>query len=296
MLSLTIIALVFRLAEGFSSSYKITSATAWITDPISLYVDFAASLTPTDSSPSVFQYWYRGAPAVFTCTTRNCTGVSFVPLPGLSAARLAHGGVPARRIRQQSPTVAGAQFFLSTGYATPNRDTELIVCQPDDSTCSKPQISNTVNSPGFGQAGLRLTFTRPSGLPIMVIPQARYASVDNRVTGYTIEACQDPLCQLPRTRAALPFNLTGKAYCEGTSVDVALNQRGLPSWLTLCGQELNLIHCLSATCNETLVNQFEVNRDRVYFVYTAVDSKFRFTITANGQTPKSGIWPTIAIP
>ncbi|CAF4992835.1 unnamed protein product, partial [Rotaria sp. Silwood1] len=191
-----------------------------------------------------------------------------VPMPGLRAAELAYGGISPRRIQQRSPIVSDAQFFLSTGYATPNRDTELIVCQTDDLTCSKPRIMNTVNSPGFGQAGLRLTFTHPLGLPIMLIPEARYASRDNRVTGYMIEACQDPLCQLPRSRASLPFNLTGKAYCEGTSVDVALNRFGLPSWLTLCGSELNLIHCLTAT---------------------SVDSQFRFTITTTGQTPQSDI-------
>ncbi|CAF3087834.1 unnamed protein product [Rotaria sp. Silwood2] len=212
-----------------------------------------------------------------------------VPMPGLRAAELAYGGISPRRIQQRSPTVSDAQFFLSTGYATPNRDTELIVCQTDDPTCSKPQIMNTVNSPGFGQAGLRLTFTHPLGLPIMLIPEARYASRDNRVTGYMIEACQDPLCQLPRLRASLPFNLTGKAYCEGTSVDVALNRFGQPSWLTLCGSELNLIHCLTATCNQTSVTQFNINRDWVYFVYLAVDSQFRFTITTTGQTPQSDI-------
>jgi hypothetical protein len=123
----------------------------------------------------------------------------------------------------------------------------------------------------------------------MLIPQARYASRDNRVTGYTIEACHQPLCLSPRSRASLPFNLTGNAYCLGTSVDVALNQLGFQSWLTLCGEELNLIHCLSATCNETFVNQFKVNRNFVYFVYLAVDSQFRFIITTTGQTPKSGM-------
>jgi hypothetical protein len=212
-----------------------------------------------------------------------------VPMPGLSVARLAYGGISPRRIQQQSPAAAGTQVFLSTGYATPNRDTELIVCVAEDPSCSKPQVMNTVNCPGFGQAGLRLTFTRPLGLPIMLIPQARYASRDNRVTGYTIEACQDPLCQSQRSRASLPFNLTGNADCLGTSVDVALNQLGFPSWLTLCGEELNLIHCLSATCNETFVNQFKVNHNFVYFAYLAVDSHFRFTITTTGQIPQSGM-------
>ena len=211
-----------------------------------------------------------------------------LPLPGLSAAQLAYGGVSPRRIQQRSPSVPGAQLFLSKGYATRNRDTELVICHAADPSCSTPQISNTVNCPGFGQAGLRLTFTRPLGLPIMLIPEARYASRDNRVTGYMIEACQDPLCQLPRSHALLPFNLTGKAYCEGTSVDVALNRLGFPSWLTLCGPELNLIHCLTSTCNQTSVTQLKVNANLVYFVYLAVDAQFRFTITTNGQTPQSG--------
>ena len=137
-------------------------------------------------------------------------------------------------------------------------------------------------------AGLRLTFTRSLGLPIMLIPQAKYASRDNRVTGYNIEACQDPMCQLSRSRASLPFNLTGTANCLGTSIDVAINRLGFPSWLTLCNEELNLIHCLSPTCNQTLVNQFKINRDFVYFVYLAVDSHFLFTITTTGQTAQSG--------
>jgi hypothetical protein len=288
MLLILICFTIFELAFCSPSSYKIISATAWITEPPSLYVDFSASLTPIDFLPSVFQYSFKGASTVFTCATRNCNKVRMMPLPGLSAARLAYGGVSPRHIQQQSPVVTGTQLFLSTGYSRPNRDTELVVCQADDLNCSKPQISNTVNSPGFGQAGLRLTFTRPLGLPIMLIPEARYASRDNRVTGYIIEACQDPLCQLPRSYASLPFNLTGKAYCEGTSVDVALNRLGLPSWLTLCGQELNLIHCLSTTCNQTLVTQFKVSRDLVSFVYLAVDSHFRFTITTTGQTAQSG--------
>ncbi|CAF4069747.1 unnamed protein product [Rotaria sordida] len=212
-----------------------------------------------------------------------------IPMPGLNVAQFAYGGVSPRRIQQQSPTVAGAQFFLSTGYATPNRDTELIVCAAEDPSCEKPRVMNTVDSSGFGQAGLRLTFTQPFGLPIMLIPEAKYASRDNRVTGYKIEACQDPLCQLPRSLASLPFNLTGTANCLGTSIDVAINRFGFPSWLTLCDEELNLIHCLSPTCNQTLVNQFKVNRDFVYFVYLAVDSHFRFTITTTGQTAQSDI-------
>ncbi|CAF3513048.1 unnamed protein product [Rotaria sp. Silwood1] len=159
-----------------------------------------------------------------------------VPMPGLRAAELAYGGISPRRIQQRSPIVADAQFFLSTGYATPNRDTELIVCQTDDLTCSKPRIMNTVNSPGFGQAGLRLTFTHPLGLPIMLIPEARYASRDNRVTGYMIEACQDPLCQLPRSRASLPFNLTGKAYCE----------------------DITYIRCLDPDCTESIQSQLTI--------------------------------------
>ena len=280
---------IIKLALSYASTYKISSATAWITTPISLYPDFSASLTPDDFLPSVFQYSYGPQSVVFTCTTRNCSEVRVLPLPGLSAAKLAYGGVSSRRIQQRSPGAPGAQFFLSKGYATRNRDTELIVCLAHDPSCSTPQIFNTVNCPGFGQAGLRLTFIRPLGLPIMLIPEARYASQDNRVTGYMIEACQDPLCQLQRSRALLPFNLTGKAYCEGTSVDVALNRLGFPSWLTLCGPELNLIHCLTSTCNQTLVTQFKVNANLVYFVYLAVDAQFRFTITTNGQTPQSGM-------
>ncbi|CAF0813558.1 unnamed protein product [Adineta steineri] len=280
---------IVKFAWSSSSSYKIISATAWITTPISLYPDFSASLTPIDFQPSIFQYSFNGPSTVFTCTTRSCKQVSMVPMPGLNVARLAYGGVSPRRIQQLSPVVVGTQFFLSTGYATPNRDTELIACAAEDPACSKPNVMNTVNSPGFGQAGLRLTFTRPLGLPIMLIPEARYASRDNRVTGYTIEACQDPLCHFSRSRSSLPFNLTGNANCLGTSIDVALNQLGFPSWLTLCGTELNLIHCLSATCNETLVNQFKVNHDFVYFTYLAVDSQFRFTIATTGQTAQSDI-------
>jgi hypothetical protein len=280
---------IVKLAWSLSSTYKIISATAWITTPITLYPDFSASLTPIDFLPSIFQYSFHGASTVFTCTTRNCEKVAMTAMPGLSVAQLAYGGISPRRIQQQSPIIAGTRFFLSIGYATPNKDTELIVCIAEDSSCSKPQVRNTVNSPGFGQAGLRLTFTRPFGLPIMLIPEARYASRDNRVTGYTVEACQDPLCQLSRSRVSLPFNLTGNAYCLGTSVDVSLNRLGFPSWLTLCGEELNLIHCLSATCNQTLVNKFKVSRDYVYFVYLAVDSHFRFTITTTGQTPQSGM-------
>ena len=284
-----IIFTILKLVWCSSPSHKIISATAWITEPDEFYTDFSASLTPIDFLPSIFQYSFHRASTVFTCTTRSCKQVKMVPMPGLSVAHLAYGGVSPRRIEQQSPIVTGAQFFLSTGYATPNRDTELIVCVADDPNCSKPQIMNTVNCPGFGKGGLRLTFTRPSGLPTMLIPQARYASRDNRVTGYTIEACQDSLCPSPRSRAALPFNLTGNADCLGTSIDVAINQFGFPSWLTLCEQELNLIHCLSATCNETFVNQFKVDHNFVYFAYMAVDSHFRFTITTTGQVPNSGM-------
>jgi hypothetical protein len=280
---------IVKLAWSSSATYKIISATAWITTPISLYPDFSASLNPINFCPSIFQYNFHDDSTVFTCKTRSCEQVTMIPMPGLNVAQLAYGGVSPRRIQQQSPIVAGTQFFLSKGYATPNRDTELIVCMAKDPNCSKPQVMNTVDSSGFGQAGLRLTFTRPLGLPIMLIPEARYASRDNRVTGYMIEACQDPLCQLPRSRASLPFNLTGTANCLGTSIDVALNRLGFPSWLTLCDQELNLIHCLSATCNQTLVNQFKINRDFVYFVYLAVDSQFRFTITTTGQTAQSGM-------
>ena len=211
-----------------------------------------------------------------------------VPMPGLAKAQLAYGGVSSRRIQQESPIVAGAQFLLSKGYATPNRDTELVVCQSDDRNCAKPQISNTADCSGFGQAGLRLTFTRPDGLPIMLIPEAKYASRDNRVTGYIIEACTDPLCQSARSRASLPFNLTGTANCLGTSIDVALNRFGFPSWLTLCDEELNLIHCLTSSCNQTSVSPFKVNRNLVYFVYLAVDSDFRFVITTTEQAAQSG--------
>jgi hypothetical protein len=284
-----IVLMIVKLVWCSSSTYKIISATAWITTPDDFYTDFSASLTPQDFLPSIFQYNFHGASTVFTCTTRSCKQVTIVSMPGLSVAQLAYGGVSPRRIQQKSPIVDGAQFFLSIGYATPNRDTELIVCVAEDPSCSKPQVMNTVNSPGFGQAGLRLTFTRPLGLPIMLIPEARYASRDNRVTGYTIEACQDPLCRTPRSRASLPFNLTGNAYCLGTNVDVVLNRLGFPSWLTLCGEELNLIHCLSPTCNETFVNQFKVNHNFVYFAYLAVDSQFRFTITTTGQTQQSGM-------
>ncbi|CAF1347057.1 unnamed protein product [Adineta ricciae] len=278
-----------RLTCGTSPTYRIVSATAWVTDPISLYPDFSASLTPLTFQPSIFQYSFHGASTVFTCVARNCSRVTMTPMPGLSVAQLAYGGVSPRRIHQQSPTIAGARFFLSIGYAKPNRDVELIVCAAEDLDCAKPRVMNTVDSPGFGQGGLRLTFATAHGLPSMLIPEARYASRDNRVTGYHIETCQDPLCALPRTAASLPFNLTGTANCLATSIDVAINRRGFPSWLTLCDEELNLIHCLTLQCNETLVNQFKVNRDFVYFVYLAVDSHFRFTIVTTGQTAQSDI-------
>ncbi|UJR11569.1 hypothetical protein I4U23_015749 [Adineta vaga] len=280
---------IIKLIWSASSTYKIISATAWITTPMSLYPDFSASLIPITFQPSIFQYSFHDKSTVFTCKTRDCSQVNMIPMPGLNVARLAYGGVSPRRIYQQSPTISNAQFFLSTGYAKPNRDTELIVCAPEDSNCSKPRVMNTVDSSGFGQAGLRLTFTQSQGLPTMLIPEAKYASRDNRVTGYTIETCQDPLCQLSRSVVSLPFNLTGDANCLGTSIDVAINRHGFPSWLTLCNNELNLIHCLTVSCNETLVNQFKTDRNFVYFVYLTVDSQFRFTITTTGQTPQSDI-------
>lgn len=288
MIIVFIVSLIIKVVCCSSSTYKVVSATAWKTVPVDFYPDFAASLTPNDFRPSVFQYFFHGSSVVFTCTTRSCKEVSTVTMPGLSAAELAHGGIPPRRIHQFSPQVADAQFFLSLGHATPNHNVELVVCDADDFNCSKPHIMNTADSYGFGEAGIRLTFTRPSGLPIMLIPEARYASADNRVTGYTVEACQDPLCQLRRSYVSLPFNLTGNANCLSTCIDVALNQFGFPSWLTMCDEELNLIHCLTPSCNETLVNQFKVNRDYVYFVYLAVDSQFRFSIATTGQTGKSG--------
>ncbi|CAF1085995.1 unnamed protein product [Rotaria sordida] len=211
-------------------------------------------------------------------------------MPGLNEAQFALSGVSPRQIQQYSPVANGAQYFLSKGYKTPNRDVEMVLCLPSDPQCNKPIIRNTVNSPGFGEAGLRLTFTR-EGLPIMIIPQARYASADNRVTGYTIQSCQDVLCEngFSTSSTSLPFNLTGKAYCQGTSVDVALNRFGFPTWLTLCGSELNLIHCLTQTCNQTSVVQFVVDPNWVYFVYLAVDSQFRFSIVTSGQTGQSDI-------
>ena len=272
----------------FATDYKITAATAWVTEPLSVYPDFSVSLTPNDYRPSVFQYSYQSATTLFTCTNQNCSQVSLISMPGLRVAEFAYGGVSPRRIAQESPVIPGAKFFLSIGYARPNHNIELVVCQANDSDCSKPQIITTADSFGFGTPGLRLTFTRPDGLPIMLIPQAKYASRDNRVTGYTIEACTDPLCQGSRSRTSLPFNLTGKADCEGTSVDVGLNRLGLPTWATLCRKELNLIHCLTPSCNETLVNQFQVNSDLVYFVYLAVDSEHRFTIATTGQIYQSG--------
>jgi hypothetical protein len=209
-------------------------------------------------------------------------------MPGLNSAGFALSGVSPRHIQQYSPQVNGSQFYFSIGYQDIHRNVELVTCLPSDPLCANPLIQNAVNSPGFGQAGLRLTFAR-DGLPIVIVPEARYASEDNRVTGYTVQACSDPLCQQGLTsRVSLPFNLTGRAYCEGTCVDVALNRFGFPTWLTLCGPELNLIHCLAPTCNKTSVTQFNVSRDFVYFAYLAVDSQFRFSISTNGQTAQSG--------
>jgi hypothetical protein len=279
---------IVEIVRSTTSSYRIISATAWITTPINIYPDFSASFSSIDSLPSIFQYNFKNAPTVFTCQTNNCSEVRIVPLSGLGKAKFAFGGVSPRQIQQQSPTIAGAQFFLSIGYATPNHDTELVICEADDPNCAQPQIFNTANCLGFGQGGLRLTFTRPHGLPIMLIPQARYASRDNRVTGYIVEACQDPLCRLARSSEKLPFNLTGTANCMATCVDVAINRFGFPSWLTLCDQEMNLIHCLTPSCSETSITQFKVNRDFVYFVYLAVDSNFHFVITTVGQTFQSG--------
>ena len=210
-------------------------------------------------------------------------------MPGLHEAQFALSGVSPRRIQQYSPAVNGTQYFLSKGYKTPNKDVEMLLGLPSDPRCAKPSIRNTVYSPGFSQAGLRLTFTR-DGLPLMIIPEARYASADNRVTGYRIQLCEDVLCEsgFSRSSTSLPFNVTGKAYCQGTSVDAVLNQFGFPTWLTLCGLELNLTHCLTETCNQTSLVQFVVDPNRVYFVYLAVDSQFRFSIVTTEQTGQSG--------
>ena len=291
MLLLTIFLTISSYFVASAADYKIIAATAWVTDPISLYPDFSASWTPNDALPSIFQYSYQKESTIFTCLNHNCSEVSMVPMPGLDVAQFAYGGVSPRRIAQESPVVPGAKFFFSIGYARPNHNIELVVCQANDSSCSQPQVFNTADSYGFGQGGLRLTFTRPDGLPMMLIPEARYASRDNRVTGYTVEACTDPLCQGYRTRTSLPFNLTGKANCEATSVDVGLNRLGLPSWLTFCRPELNLIHCLTPSCNKTLVSQFKINPDLVYFFYLAVDSEHRFTIATKGQTFLTGKTP-----
>ncbi|CAF1133606.1 unnamed protein product [Rotaria sordida] len=87
------------------------------------------------------------------------------------------------------------------------------MCLSSDPKCNKPLIQNTVNNPGFGQARLRLTFTQ-----------------------------EDPLCEqgLSYSRVSLPFNLTGKAYCKGTSINVTRNHFEFSTWLTLCELELNL--------------------------------------------------------
>lgn len=285
-----IIVLIFcSWTESSLYPYSLISSTSWPIDSETFYPDFSAALTP-DQRPSIFQYSYNHTPTLFLCRTRDCSDVSTIFMPGLYEAHFAISGVSPRRIQQFSPHVNDAQFYMSLGFCTPNKNVELVTCLPSDATCNQPLIQNTVSSPGFGTAGLRLTFTR-EGLPIMIIPQARYASVDNRVTGYTVQICRDPLCQqgLAYPSVSLPFNLTGKAYCEGTSVDVALNRFGFPTWLTLCGPELNLIHCLTQSCNLTSVAQFTVNPNLVYFVYLAIDSQYRFSISTNGQTSESGI-------
>ncbi|CAF4028295.1 unnamed protein product [Rotaria sp. Silwood2] len=241
MYRIIILLIIISWSESSLSPYSLISSTSWIINPESFYTDFSASLTP-DQRPSIFQYSYNHTPTVFICRTRDCLEISTLSMPGLYSAQFALDGISPRRIQQYSPYSNGTQFYLSPGYRTPNNNVELV-------------------TPGFGQAGLRLTFTR-EGLPIMIIPEARYASVDNRVTGYTVQICQDPLCKqgLAYSRISLPFNLTGKAYCEGTSIDVARNRFGFPSWLTLCGPELNLIHCLTQSCNQTSVIQFSVNQ------------------------------------
>jgi hypothetical protein len=81
-------------------------------------------------------------------------------MPGLYSAKFALSGVSARRIQQYSPQINGAQSYFSKGYRAPNRDSELAICLPSDPLCDKPCIQNTVYSPGFGQGGLRLTFTQ----------------------------------------------------------------------------------------------------------------------------------------
>ena len=279
---------ILSWSESFLTPYRLISSTGWLIKEESFYTDFSASLTP-DQRPSIFQYSYDNSPTVFVCRTCNCSEIVTLSMPGLHAAKFAFSGVSPRRIQQYSPHINGAQFYLSTGYSTPNKDVVLVTCLPSDPECSEPLIQNPVNSPGFGQAGLRLTFNR-NGLPMIIVPQARYASADNRVTGYTVQTCQDPLCTsgLAVSRASLPFNLTGKAFCKGTSVDVALNRHGFPTWLTLCGSELNLIHCLTESCNKTSAVQFNVNKDLIYFVYLAVDSQYRFSISTTGQTSESG--------
>ncbi|CAF3617934.1 unnamed protein product [Rotaria sordida] len=124
-------------------------------------------------------------------------------------------------------------FFFHYCYRISNNNVELVMCLSSDPKCNKPLIQNTVNNPGFGQARLRLTFTQ-----------------------------EDPLCEqgLSYSRVSLPFNLTGKAYCKGTSINVTRN------------------HFEFSTC---------VNQDLAYFVYLAVDSQFRFSISTNGQTSQS---------
>ncbi|CAF0889501.1 unnamed protein product [Rotaria sordida] len=101
----------------------------------------------------------------------------------------------------------------SKSYRISNNNVELVMCLSSDPKCNKPLIQNTVNNPGFGQARLRLTFTQ-----------------------------EDPLCEqgLSYSRVSLPFNLTGKAYCKGTSINVTRNHFEFSTWLTLCELELNL--------------------------------------------------------
>lgn len=283
-----ILSIVYWSESSKISPYELISSTAWIINPETFYPDFSASMT-ADQRPTIFQYFYNNSPTLFECSSQNCSNISTISMPGLFSAHFALGGVSPRRIQQYSPKVIGTQFFLSKGYATSNRDVEMVMCLSSDPHCDKPIIQNTVDSSGFGTGGLRLTFTR-NGLPIMIIPQARYASRDNRVTGYTVQSCQDPSCEqgLAYSSVSLPFNLTGNAYCEGTSVDVALNRFGYPTWLTLCGPELNLIHCLTESCNQTSVTQFSVNYNLVNFVYLSVDSQFRFSISTNAQQAQSG--------
>ncbi|CAF1260760.1 unnamed protein product [Didymodactylos carnosus] len=276
------------LSTVTSSSYRIISATAWLTSE-DIYPDFSASLN-NQQFPTIFQYNYQKYSTLLHCTSSNCSDIEMIQMPGLNKAQLAYGGVLPRRIVQYSPLIEGATLFLSTGYARPNRDTELVVCAPTDRQCSNPTVMNTVNCPGFGQLGLRLTFTQKQSNPIMLIPEARYASVDNRVTGFMIQSCKDPLCTLGfESTNRLPFNLTGQAWCMAASIDTQLNYLGYPSWLTQCCSEMNLINCLTDTCNETTTVQFRINPDLIYFVYMAVDLQSRFFIVTTGNTSQTDI-------